>query len=849
MQTLCKRPHLLVPTSTLPARRAAFRRSKLERRQRLICRRRGLPAKRWPPIMLESWSKAIAEAFKARCVSFLLLGSVLVCFPCAAQISLSPKQASARKPPEYTPAYASQTVVVRGQVAAGAYHFLGYTQLAIQDDGGLLIDVPGEDSRLDIFRPGDRVEVSGTVLARAGMPVIRPGTIRLLEHVQPPAPLNVPLKDLIGFRYLGQLVQTEGQVSEIGETTGGPYIQMNGPEGYRLFIPNRPQHAWPSLTGYKTGDKVRATGIASQYCPTPPFNRRFELVVSEPGQIVLIERSSMLPPLMSGGLLALVLVAFIVWTRERRLRSQRERLRTTYALAEEILGASSAETILLRIRDVLPNILGVTRVNLWLHNRATRSLDAVVSGAEDPVAIPLASPPGGTQAGAAACFHYRSLLMIPDTSRSPFPVAAKEGSPGPRSLLFVPMMSQSEVTGVLELDQDDRERDFTPDEQALAQHLGNQIGVAIRLLDQRSVQEQLFRTEKLAAVGRLISGVVNELQAPLASIQELASMAFEKSLHSATEREVSAILGEAGKARGIMARLVSFAGAERGEARGIDINQLLHSLIEFRERHWKASGIRVNDLTSREPFVVLGSEGQLEQVFLNLLVHAEQALAESAEKTIVIRTSVLARRLVVEIGFTAPPEARKPEETASVLGVTRSVIAGHGGEVRLIEKPNFELRFEVELPAASRERTGTATPSAAANAARASGRPMTVLIIEPDEAAQRQLLGVLAARGHRVVPVDNSDAGLDLSSRMRFDVALCSVHAPGLNWVELSERMHSRVGGFVLLSDGFDPELAADFEGDGRFVVPKPIQEEDVDRVLAAIDALPTVTLKNGIPR
>ena len=79
------------------------------------------------------------------------------------------------------------------------------------------------------------------------------------------------------------------------------------------------------------------------------------------------------------------------------------------------------------------------------------------------------------------------------------------------------MIAQSEVIGVLELDQDDRVRDFTADEQALAQHLGNQIGVAIRLLDQRSVQEQLFRTEKMAAVGRLISGVVNELQTPLAS--------------------------------------------------------------------------------------------------------------------------------------------------------------------------------------------------------------------------------------------------------------------------------------------------------------------------------------------
>jgi len=73
---------------------------------------------------------------------------------------------------------------------------------------------------------------------------------------------------------------------------------------------------------------------------------------------------------------------------------------------------------------------------------------------------------------------------------------------------------------------------------------------------------------------------------------------------------------------------------------------------------------------------------------------------------------------------------------------------------------------------------------------------------------------------------------------MRFDAAFCSVHAPGLNWVELSERLQSRVGGFVLLSDHYDAELSADFDGDGRFVVAKPVQESDLERVLRSVDSL-----------
>ena len=75
----------------------------------------------------------------------------------------------------------------------------------------------------------------------------------------------------------------------------------------------------------------------------------------------------------------------------------------------------------------------------------------------------------------------------------------------------------------------------------------------------------------------------------------------------------------------------------------------------------------------------------------------------------------------------------------------------------------------------------------------------------------------------------------DYAQRLRFDVAFCSVHAPGLNWVELSERMYSRVGGFVLVSDRYDAELAVDFEAERRFVLSRPIQEQELDRVLRAL--------------
>jgi GAF domain-containing protein/CheY-like chemotaxis protein len=545
--------------------------------------------------------------------------------------------------------------------------------------------------------------------------------------------------------------------------------------------------------------------------------------------------------MLAFGLIMLLCISFFLWSRERRLRRQRERLRSTYNLGDEILSASTPETVLQRVTASLTAVMGVSRVHLYVYNRTAKTLDSLASAVSEPASISLSSPPGGAEAVAVACFHYRTLLVIPDIDRSPFPMGLGGGDRTRKSLLLVPLLTQGEVTGVLELSHD-RTHDFTVDEQALAQHVANQIGVALRLLDQRSVQEQLFRTEKLAAVGRLISGVVNELQTPLASISDLARRALDKARGFGAEREMGAIAAEAQRAAAMVSRLVSFA-AEQVEARPVSVTALLHNLIEFRDGDRKASGIKVRDFIAQEPLYVLGSQGQLEQVFLNLLVHAEQSLANAPQKMITVRTSVLAKRLIVEVAYTGQPPLGNAEETAAVLGVTRSVVAGHGGEVRLIEKSQADPHFEVELPLTTARERMPLPPASAGASDYSYG--MTALVIEPDEAAQRQLLGLLAARGYRVVPVANADTGLELTQRIKIDAAFCSLHAPGLNWVELSERMQPKVSGFILLSDGYDAELASNFEGYNRYVLAKPIQEPELERVLRDLE--PSIPLiKHG---
>ena len=126
-----------------------------------------------------------------------------------------------------------------------------------------------------------------------------------------------------------------------------------------------------------------------------------------------------IPVALPFGIVAIAAVFLVILRREGRLRAQREMLRGTYELGEEILGSSSADQILNKVRSVVPRVFKVSNAELYMYNRHAKTLDALEHSGLDPVSIPLAAPPAGPEAGAVACFHYRTLLAIPDTSRSP----------------------------------------------------------------------------------------------------------------------------------------------------------------------------------------------------------------------------------------------------------------------------------------------------------------------------------------------------------------------------------------------------------------------------------------------
>jgi signal transduction histidine kinase/CheY-like chemotaxis protein len=530
--------------------------------------------------------------------------------------------------------------------------------------------------------------------------------------------------------------------------------------------------------------------------------------------------SWVIPPAILVSALVFAAAVLGIWlARERRMAAQRKRIKVLNTLAEEVFTSANPTDMLRKLMTALPKVTGASRIGLYLYNRGTRALEGVHTGTV------LGGPLMGAVSG---CFADKALVAIPDTRRSTL-FQPEERKELPKSLMFVPMPAQGETLGVLSLEYLSDAHFFTHEEQAAMQHLANQMGTALKLQDQQSVREQLFRSEKLAAAGQLISGVANELRSPLESIVNLA----------AGRADLNAIALEARRASDIVGRLVSFARAEQSEASAVDLNAVLQGLGRFREPEWKGKGIQARLNIAPHPVVVLGSRTQLEQVFLNLLLEAEQFALESHEKTLAVTSSVLAKRALVEISYpvrageTKAGNAPEGETTpgALSLGVCEGLIQSHGGEIRLVRPSSHEGRFEVDLPAVE-TRADEPIPSVET---RMRARELTVLVVEPDARIQKELTALLAGRGDRVVPVSSAEEGADLAARIRFDMTLCAVRLPGLNWVEFFERVRHQVGSFVLLTEGYDADLARAFQGGEGYVLSKPVDAGELLRICETV--------------
>lgn len=237
--------------------------------------------------------------------------------------------------------------------------------------------------------------------------------------------------------------------------------------------------------------------------------------------------------------------------------------------------------------------------------------------------------------------------------------------------------------------------------------------VAERTQQLERTRAQLVQSEKLAALGELVAGVAHELNNPLTSVIGYAQLLESGELGpEEAQRAVGIVLQEADRARRIVQNLLTFARQRTHQRGPVDINAALEQTVALRRYELERAGVEFAlDLCPDLP-TIEGDLFQLQQVFLNLINNAAQAMAGSRGR-IEIRTALRDGYVVIEVADTGPgipPEHLHRifdpffttkdvgQGTGLGLSISYGIVRDHGGQIYAENRPEGGARFTIELP-------------------------------------------------------------------------------------------------------------------------------------------------------
>jgi signal transduction histidine kinase len=283
-----------------------------------------------------------------------------------------------------------------------------------------------------------------------------------------------------------------------------------------------------------------------------------------------------------------------------------------------------------------------------------------------------------------------------------------------RGFVCVPIHARGRTLGTLSLGRQTADP-FNEGEVALLEATAQQIAIA---LDNARLSSELVHAEKLSAVGELASGVAHEINNPLTTILGLAQLMLSRPDVPAPIRErIALIADEASRAATIVQNLLMFARHYPPERRPCSLAEAVRRVIALKSYQLEQDKIEVV-LELGASATVWADENQMQQVLLNLVQNAHQAMArQSGERRLTVRVRPRDRHVAIEVLDTGPGIAphllsrifdpffttKAPGEGSGLgLSVSYGIVGQHGGRLYAENRPEGGATFVVELPGGER---------------------------------------------------------------------------------------------------------------------------------------------------
>jgi signal transduction histidine kinase len=324
----------------------------------------------------------------------------------------------------------------------------------------------------------------------------------------------------------------------------------------------------------------------------------------------------------------------------------------------------------------------------------------------------------------------------------------------------------------------------------------------------RDLYHQLLQAEKMAALGQTISGVAHELNNPLATILSWAErLSSRPALDDSVRRGLETILGESERAARIVRSLLTFARKRQTTRAMVDINQVLRETLALRAYEQRVSNIEIVEALAAGLPAIFADGHQIQQVLLNLVINAEQAMLSAHGRGIlVIRTwhDPEQESVVLELNDDGPgiPEKLQPKifdpffttkevgkGTGLGLTVAYAIVHEHGGRIRLESRPEAGASFFVEVPISGRKLPPAPVTRARASESVEAVRGAAVLIVEDEAALAAAVADALRGAGYLVEYAGDGEEALVKIAARTFDAVVCDLRMPRLD----GQTFHARL--------------------------------------------------------
>lgn len=324
----------------------------------------------------------------------------------------------------------------------------------------------------------------------------------------------------------------------------------------------------------------------------------------------------------------------------------------------------------------------------------------------------------------------------------------------------------------------------------------------------RDLHQQLLQADKMAALGQTISGVAHELNNPLGTILGWAERLAERPLDPAAAKGVDVILAEAERAARIVRNLLTFARKRQSTRSMINLNEIIRETLSLRAHDHDRTGVEVHTRLAGDLPPIFADGHQIQQVLLNLIINAEQAMrvvTGPRRLSITSRFDAEHDAAVLDVqdsGPGVPADIRSRifdpffttkevgEGTGLGLAVAYAIMQEHAGHVVLESPPEGGALFRVELPIGVASVTPTRhRPRPAPSLDGVRG--LSVLVIEDEQALAAAVVEALTDAGLRVTHAPDGEQGLQRLRAERYDLIICDLKMPRVDGVSVFRTMRT----------------------------------------------------------